>query len=111
MKTYVSHKVVEAFKVAEIRQLKAEKDEPAAWQLSSAPADDGEFDSAIINQEYFDRCSPQAGGYFVRYADGHTSWSPGATFEAGYTEVVKGAFDVAGDASPGQIAMAMKYSE
>lgn len=24
------------------------------------------------------------GGYFVEYADGHTSWSPAAAFEQGY---------------------------
>ncbi len=27
------------------------------------------------------------GGYYVRYADGYESWSPGAAFDEGYTRI------------------------
>lgn len=39
-----------------------------------------------VPPEYFTKHSPVVGGYFVLYEDGYQSFSPAATFEAGYTE-------------------------
>ncbi len=40
-----------------------------------------------VDQAYMDKHKPQAGGYYVRYADGYESWSPAKAFEEGYTRV------------------------
>lgn len=38
-----------------------------------------------VTREWKERHNPVAGGYFVVYEDGYTSFSPGPAFEAGYT--------------------------
>jgi len=40
-----------------------------------------------LNHEDTCRFSPRGGGYWVWYADGYQSFSPGAAFEAGYALV------------------------
>jgi len=37
------------------------------------------------DRKYFERCSVQAGGYYVVYKDGYESFSPAEAFEEGYT--------------------------
>ena len=37
-----------------------------------------------ITDEYFQKHKPEAGGYFVQYADGYKSYSPSKAFEEGY---------------------------
>ena len=46
---------------------------------------DGE--RVFVGPGWFPRFKPEVGGYFVRYADGYTSYSPRQAFEEGYTEV------------------------
>lgn len=40
----------------------------------------------IASDEYMERCKPFAGGYFVRYSNGHESFSPAEPFESGYSQ-------------------------
>ena len=39
------------------------------------------------DEAYLDKHEPQAGGYYVRYADGYESWSPAEAFENGYMPI------------------------
>jgi hypothetical protein len=38
-----------------------------------------------VSAHFMIKHKPEAGGYFVVYADGYQSFSPAAAFEAGYT--------------------------
>ena len=40
-----------------------------------------------VGGAYFDKHQPEAGGYYVVYADGYKSYSPARAFEEGYTLV------------------------
>lgn len=40
----------------------------------------------IVSDEYMGRCAPFPGGYFVRYDNGHESFSPAEPFESGYSK-------------------------
>ena len=40
-----------------------------------------------VTSEWMDRHKPAVGGYYVMYADGYTSFSPGAAFESGYARL------------------------
>ncbi len=40
-----------------------------------------------VSAEYLEKHKPQAGGYYVRYADGYASYSPSKAFEDGYTPI------------------------
>lgn len=119
MKTYKSHKTVEAAKILEVHL--AHHDGGAILAL------EGEMAAAIhekVPAGWLANHSPLptdalVGGYFVRYADGYTSWSPAAAFEEGYTELVHdpkdGALPVAGYKPQNQVAVdcvnAMKSRE
>ena len=40
-----------------------------------------------VDADYVRKHKPEAGGYYVVYADGYTSFSPAKAFEEGYTRV------------------------
>ena len=40
-----------------------------------------------IDAAYLRKHNPQAGGYYVVYADGYKSFSPAEAFEDGYTRI------------------------
>lgn len=44
-------------------------------------------DARHVKPEWMERFKPEIGGYFVRYDDGYSSFSPAAAFEAGYTRI------------------------
>jgi hypothetical protein len=47
----------------------------------------GEINSHImVDSDWLKRFAPEAGGYFVVYEDGYTSFSPAEAFESGYTK-------------------------
>ena len=48
------------------------------------PEDDG-YAPLRVESDYLDKHEPQAGGYYVVYADGYKSYSPAKAFEEGYT--------------------------
>lgn len=47
--------------------------------------DDKRYAHFVVDAEYVGKHKPQAGGYYVVYADGYKSFSPAAAFEEGYT--------------------------
>jgi hypothetical protein len=49
--------------------------------------EDSDYAAFPVDAEYVAKHKPQAGGYYVVYADGYKSWSPAAAFEEGYTLV------------------------
>lgn len=73
MPRYVSHKTVWALKIAAID----------VETLTITPADEG-YAPFVVDREYVERHRPQAGGYFVVYADGYQSFSPMKAFTEGY---------------------------
>ena len=86
MPRYQSHKIVHALKVAEVRRRPRTDDEESdgAWMI--LPSEEG-YLPIIVSDEYMTKHNPQAGGYYVVYADGYKSWSPAEAFEEGYTRV------------------------
>lgn len=86
MKTYHSHKTVQAAKIvavtinpdgSAILSLQGDKTQThetvdSFWVRKNTPQGKGPFELC--------------GGYFVRYSDGYTSWSPAHAFEEGHTE-------------------------
>lgn len=81
MKKYKCHKTVEAAKIMEIRLRGAE---PGLWHTVLEFGAPG-LEYEIVTDEWTNKHNPATGGYFVRYEDGYTSYSPGPVFEAGYT--------------------------
>lgn len=66
--------------------------ERCTWEQSHGPRmaiflvpEDDRYGPIIITPEYFAKHRPVAGGYYVVYADGYTSFSPAKAFEEGYT--------------------------
>ena len=49
------------------------------------PPEDVPTVQQAVTPEWLEKNKPQAGGYFVVYADGYTSYSPGKAFVDGYT--------------------------
>lgn len=78
MPKYRCHKEVWALKIASI--IAAGTATPARI----VPADKG-YGEIQLSDEYMDKHKPEAGGYYVVYADGYKSYSPADAFEGGYT--------------------------
>lgn len=77
---YRCHKEVRALK---IKQLKYDDSSGNYWFL---PAEQG-FALVELDIEFMRRHTPEAGGYYVIYADGSWSYSPAKAFEEGYTRI------------------------
>lgn len=77
MKTYQSHKQVEAAKITYVG--KATDFGGDAF----VTLDDG---AIVAIKDLGNKGVPQIGDYVVRYIDGHLSWSPAKAFEEGYRE-------------------------
>lgn len=75
MKTYQCHKKVQAFKISHM--------DYTFNGFNVFGADCKEF----VPRSWFDKHNPEVGGYYVKYEDGYTSYSPAAAFESGYTEI------------------------
>jgi hypothetical protein len=79
MKTYVSHKEVKAAKILHLYK------SGDAIQLEL----EGEKVNVLVTREYLlHKPVPEVGMYYVEYEDGYFSFSPAATFEAGYKEKI-----------------------
>ena len=81
MPKYRCHKVVHALKIERLEV----PDDPSLGLLV-VPADEG-FAPFHVDVEWVGRHTPEAGGYYVVYEDGYTSFSPGVPFENGYTRL------------------------
>jgi hypothetical protein len=83
MPRYKCHKQVWALKIADISLTDTGQEKGAALIV---PAEKG-YAAFTVDQSYMDKHRPQAGGYYVVYDDGYTSFSPAKAFEEGYTRV------------------------
>jgi hypothetical protein len=104
---YNCHKQVEAFQIAHITaQAKGTHDDTVpAQQYAEIPHEDGTVDLlpiashteyvlvdktgefvAVVGDDYMERNLVHTGGYFVRYQNGHESFSPEDAFVDGYTQ-------------------------
>ena len=90
MKTFKSHKLVEAVKIAQIINHPGSPAQGLAAECYIIGDDGAKHD---VDHLWLKKHQPDPGGYLVRYADGYQSYSPAAAFEQGYAAVV----DVAGD--------------
>ncbi len=79
MKQYRCHKVVEAEKVVGVEM------HHDAY-MARLVLENGALVRAPDNVFRANTQNP-IGGYFVRYEDGYTSWSPAEAFERGYAEI------------------------
>jgi len=78
MPKYKCHKTVHALKIEKVEQARA--------GLLLIPADEG-YAPFNVDQAYADKHKPEAGGYYVVYEGGYTSYSPAKAFEDGYTRI------------------------
>lgn len=76
---------------AELPRWKCHKEVWAARIVSTDYATDSVMlEGGIVLEPgvaWMNKHRPQAGGYFVRYADGYESYIPAAAFEEGYTRI------------------------
>lgn len=86
LKSYQSHKIVQAAKIERIEPCHEDcPDEKAHADLFFVGG--GEV---RVFRDYLSRHKPQVGGYYVKYRDDYASWSPAKEFEDGYDELKAG---------------------
>lgn len=90
MPRYRSHKEVWALKIAAIEfdadKAQADGNRETDGSATITPAEQG-YAPFKVNSAYVRKHDPKAGGYYVVYADGYTSFSPAEAFEGGYTRI------------------------
>lgn len=84
MPKYECHKTVWALKIKNIEY--EHDDDSDAVTATITPADEG-YGPFVVDEAYLNKHKPEAGGYYVVYADGYKSFSPAGAFESGYTRV------------------------
>jgi hypothetical protein len=85
MPRYECRKTVWALRIAELKQT-GDLDTESDGSLLLVPAEAG-YAPFRVDPEYVRKHNPKAGGYYVVYLDGYTSWSPAEAFETGYTRI------------------------
>lgn len=88
MPRYKCHKEVHALKIKAILDPTPPEQESDGWRLL-VPEDEG-YGPFAIDPQYLHKHKPEAGGYYVVYADGYKSFSPAKAFEDGYTRIEPG---------------------
>lgn len=87
MPRYRSHKTVRALKIKSIEpDGSAPRGASCSCILTPEEADYAPF---RVDEEYCRKHNPQAGGYYVVYADGYKSFSPSKAFVEGYSLIEK----------------------
>lgn len=79
---YQSHKIVWALKIKGIASETSTADNKI---LHFIIPEDAQYAPIEVDEEYFSKHKPTAGGYYVVYEDGYKSFSPAEAFESGYT--------------------------
>lgn len=83
MKRWQCHKVVSAARILSITRTR--EDGARLLLLATEHLEPGSHDLVEVTPEWIDQRSAYAGGYYIVYDDGYTSYSPAPPFEAGYT--------------------------
>ena len=99
MQKWRSHKTVEAFKITNVDP------EYGSYVLF------GEGEREVVDQQWISVRTPfgktvEDLGYFIRYSDGYTSWSPTKAFEEGYSPI---ADEVPGPPAPDMSDVDLRY--
>jgi hypothetical protein len=81
MPQYRCHKNVWALQIAAVEGVHGAS---PGWRLSFK---DQRYAPLSVTDNWVTKHSPKAGGYFVQYADGYSSYSPQQAFEEGYSQV------------------------
>ena len=76
------HKEVHAAKILEVIDPTQPGNESDGSRLLKV---DGPYLPIHVRHDYVHKHKPEAGGYYVVYADGYKSYSPAKAFEEGYT--------------------------
>ncbi len=85
MPKYKCHKQVWALKIREVAQGVAPAEHTGgSWLL--VPEND-RYAAIEVAHDWYARHKPEAGGYYVVYNDGYSSYSPAEAFESGYHPV------------------------
>lgn len=82
LQTYQCHKLVNAAKIQSIA-LVSTSDLEAGYTITFS----GSIQTIHVTSEWVRKHQPDAGGYYVEYSDGYTSYSPAQAFEDGYMPV------------------------
>lgn len=86
MPRYRCHKEVHALKIAYV--LNPDPVDMAGASLHPLLRfENDHYASMEVTPEWVAKHDPKAGGYFVAYEDGYTSFSPAEAFESGYTHI------------------------
>lgn len=89
MPKYQCHKTVYALKIKTIVcDAEIARGRKTDWSATITP-EDSRYAPFKVDADYLQRHAPVAGGYYVVYEDGYTSFSPAKAFEDGYTKVSK----------------------
>lgn len=90
MPRYRCHKEVWALKIASIDHLPnpdtTGTTAAASYGARITPEDKG-YAAFEVDSSYVTKHRPEAGGYYVVYADGYKSFSPAKAFEDGYARI------------------------
>lgn len=82
---YLCHKTVQALKIRSVEPGTEPTLIPGgSWILT--PEEPGHA-ALEVSHDWVLKNKPQAGGYFVLYEDGYTSYSPASAFESGYAKI------------------------
>jgi len=86
---YRSHKVVRAARITGIETAPAVVDKPEEKRLilGDLLADKDMTAYVLVTTEWVEQRKAEAGGWFVVYEDGYTSYSPDKAFTEGYTAI------------------------
>ena len=85
MPRYKSHKQVWALKIEKIIDPTEKGNESDGSRILHFV--DTRYAPIRVDHAYVTKHKPEAGGYYVLYADGYKSWSPAQAFEEGYSLV------------------------
>lgn len=80
---YKCHKEVWALKIKGI--INAPPTLPKNW--AALEVEDEGYMPVTVDDQYMAKHKPEAGGYYVVYADGYKSFSPAKAFEDGYSKI------------------------
>lgn len=89
MPQYQCHKKVWALRIKAVEQSPADKVVAGgSWELLIEPEGENEgYEPITVSHAWHEKNKPEAGGYYVVYADGYKSFSPAKSFEDGYTRI------------------------